>query len=50
MSPDEIFQGPVTWTRQSRALSAQADSKGIALSELINSLLKKNIELIEAVK
>jgi hypothetical protein len=31
-------------------LSARADSKGIALSELINSLLRKDIELIETAK
>ena len=31
-------------------LSARADSKGIALSELVNSLLRKDIELIEAAK
>jgi len=31
-------------------LSARAKSQGIALSELINGLLKKEIELIEALK
>lgn len=31
-------------------LSAHAESKGMDLSELVNNLLRKDIELIEAVK
>jgi hypothetical protein len=29
-------------------LSARAEARGISLNELVNALLKKNIELIEA--
>ena len=50
-SPDAVFKEPVylddevqTW------LSERAESKGIDLSSLVNSLLKKEIEIIEAVK
>ena len=49
--PDAIFKEPIylddevqTW------LSTCADMKGIDLSELVNKLLKKEIEIIEAVK
>jgi hypothetical protein len=31
-------------------LAARADAKGIDLSELVNDLLKKDIELIEAAR
>ena len=31
-------------------LSARAEACGVTLSELVNALLKKNIELIEAAK
>jgi hypothetical protein len=31
-------------------LSARADARGVSLSDLVNALLKKDIELIEAVE
>jgi hypothetical protein len=31
-------------------LTARAEARGISLSELVNTLLKKDIELIEAVE
>ena len=31
-------------------LTARADARGVSLSELVNALLKKDIELIEAVE
>jgi hypothetical protein len=31
-------------------LAARAEARGITVSELVNALLKKNIELIEAVE
>lgn len=31
-------------------LAARADAKGIELSDLVNDLLKREIEIIEAVK
>ena len=50
-SPDAVFKEPVylddevqTW------LSERAESKGIDLSALVNNLLKKEIEIIEAIK
>lgn len=49
--PDAVFKEPVylddevqTW------LATCADLKGIDLSTLVNSLLKKEIEIIEAVR
>lgn len=50
-NPEAVFKEPVYLDEDiQNYLSACADSKGIALSELVNSLLKKDIELIEAAK
>lgn len=49
--PDAVFKEPIylddevqTW------LATCADSKGVDLSTLVNTLLKKEIEIIEAVR
>jgi hypothetical protein len=50
-NPDAVFKEPVYLDEEvQNYLSARADSKGIALSDLVNSLLRKDIELIEAAK
>lgn len=49
--PDAVFKEPVYLDDEiQNYLSARADSKGVALSDLVNSLLRKDIELIEAAK
>ncbi len=47
--PDAVFRLPVYLDEKvERYLAAKADAKGVELSELVNELLKKDIELIEA--
>ena len=50
-SPDAVFRLPVYLNEDVQSwLTAKAQSKGIELSDLVNELLKKEIEIIEAVK
>lgn len=50
-NPEAAFKEPVYLDEEAQNyLTARADSKGIALSELVNRLLRKDIELIEAAK
>jgi hypothetical protein len=50
-NPDAVFKEPVYLDEEvQNYLTARADSKGIGLSDLVNSLLRKDIELIEAAK
>ena len=50
-SPDAVFKEPVYLDDEVQSwLAARADAKGIDLSVLVNSLLKKEIEIIDAVK
>jgi hypothetical protein len=47
--PDAILTPPVHLDPDVLAfLSARANARGVSLSELVNALLKKDIELIEA--
>jgi hypothetical protein len=47
--PDAVLTPPVHLEPEVLAfLAARADARGISLSELVNALLKKDIELIEA--
>lgn len=47
--PGAAFRLPVYLDEKvERYLAARADAKGVELSELVNELLKKDIELIEA--
>lgn len=49
--PDAVFRLPVYLnTEVQNYLAAKADAKGIELSELVNDLLKREIEIIEAVR
>lgn len=49
--PDATFRLPVYLDEKVQAyLAARADAKGMDLSELVNDLLKKDIELIEAAR
>lgn len=49
--PDAQFNLPVYLDQDFQSyLVDKAASKGVALTELVNSLLKKDIELIEAAK
>jgi hypothetical protein len=49
--PDAEFNLPVYLDQDVQSyLADKAASKGVALTELVNSLLKKDIELIEAAK
>jgi hypothetical protein len=46
-----VFKLPVYLDEQVQDyLSAKAEAKGIDLSDLVNDLLKREIEIIEAVK
>lgn len=46
-----IFKLPVYLDQDVQSyLAAKAQSKGVELSDLVNDLLKKEIEIIEAVK
>lgn len=48
--PDAVFQLPVYLDEQVQGyLAAKADAKGIDLSDLVNDLLKREIEMIQAV-
>lgn len=50
-NPDTVFKLPVYLDENVQSyLTAKADAKGIDLSDLVNQLLKKDIELIEAGK
>lgn len=50
-NPDAVFKLPVYLDENVQSyLTARADAKGIDLSDLVNQLLKKDIELIEAGK
>jgi len=47
--PDAVLNPPVHLDPEVLAfLTARAEARGISLSELVNALLKKEIELIEA--
>ena len=49
--PDAVFKEPVYLDDEVQAwLATCADLKGIDLSTLVNNLLKKEIEIIEAVR
>lgn len=49
--PDAVFRLPVYLDESVQSyLSSKADAKGVDLSELVNDLLKREIEIIEAVK
>jgi hypothetical protein len=50
-APDAVFRLPVYLDEQvERYLAAKAEAKGVDLSDLVNELLKREIEIIEAVK
>ena len=50
-SPDALFRLPIYLEEDVQSwLTAKAQSKGIELSDLVNDLLKKEIEIIETVK
>ncbi len=47
--PDAVFKLPVYLDEDVQAyLAKKAEAKGVELSDLVNDLLKKDIELIEA--
>ena len=47
--PDAIFRSPVYLDKTVQStLAAMAEAKGVDLSQLVNDLLRKDIELIEA--
>ena len=49
--PDAVLMLPVYLDQEVQTyLAEKAHSKGIELADLVNSLLKKDIELIEAAK
>ncbi len=49
--PDAVFKLPVYLDEEVQTyLVKKADAKGVELSELVNELLKKEIEIIEVVK
>ena len=49
--PDAVFRLPVYLDEKVESyLAARAEAKGIELSDLVNDLLKREIEIIEAVK
>jgi len=48
---DAVFRLPIYLDEKvEKYLAAKADAKGIELSDLVNDLLKREIEIIEAVK
>ncbi len=48
---DAVFRLPVYLDEQVQSyLTAKADAKGVELAELVNEMLKKDIELIEMAK
>ena len=49
--PSAVFRLPVYLDEKVESyLAAKADAKGVELSDLVNDLLKREIEIIEAVK
>ena len=49
--PDAVFRLPVYLDEKVGSyLTAKADAKGIDLSDLVNDMLRREIEIIEAVK
>lgn len=49
-NPDAVFQLPVYLDEQIQGyLTAKADAKGVDLSDLVNDLLRREIEIIQAV-
>ena len=49
--PDAVFHLPIYLDEKvEKYLAAKADAKGIELSDLVNDLLKHDIEIIEAMK
>ena len=49
--PDAVFRLPVYLDEKVESyLAAKADAKGVELSELVNDLLRREIEIIESVK
>jgi hypothetical protein len=49
--PDAVFRLPVYLDEKVESyLTAKADAKGIDLSDLVNDMLRREIEIIEAVK
>lgn len=49
--PNAVFRLPVYLDDQVQSyLAAKADAKGVELSDLVNDLLRREIDLIEAVK
>jgi hypothetical protein len=49
--PEAVFRLPVYLDESVQSyLAGKAEAKGIDLSELVNDLLKREIEIIEAVK
>jgi len=49
--PDAVFKAPVYLDADVQArLASYADAKGIELSDLVNAMLKKDIEIIESVR
>jgi hypothetical protein len=48
--PDAVFRLPVYLDEQVQSyLAAKADAKGVELSDLVNDLLRREIEMIETV-
>lgn len=48
--PDAIFRLPIYLDEEvEHYLSTKADAKGVDLSDLVNELLKREIEIIQAV-
>ena len=46
--PDAVFRLPVYLDEQVQSyLAAKADARGVELADLVNEMLKKDIELIE---
>jgi hypothetical protein len=47
--PDAVLNPPIHLDPEVRTfLTARAEARGVSLSDLVNALLKKDIELIEA--
>lgn len=50
-SADAVFKLPIYLDESVQSyLAAKADAKGVELSDLVNDLLKREIEIIEAVR
>ena len=48
--PDTVFRLPVYLDEQVQSyLAAKADAKGVELSDLVNDMLRREIEMIETV-